>query len=65
MTKTDEKDDSWIEKSLRVDFVPKNFVPEEPLQDLRELTRLRKMWIESRNRKKIELIKFYKQRESK
>lgn len=33
-------------------MIPKSFVPEEPIQDLRELTRLRKMWIESRNREK-------------
>jgi Transposase and inactivated derivatives len=33
-------------------LIPKSFVPEEPIQDLRELTRLRKMWIESRNREK-------------
>lgn len=50
--KTDKKDASWIAKLLRVDLIPKSFVPEEPIQDLRELTRLRKMWIESRNREK-------------
>lgn len=50
--KTDKKDASWIAKLLRIDLIPKSFVPEEPIQDLRELTRLRKMWIESRNREK-------------
>ncbi len=50
--KTDKKDASWIAKLLRVDLILKSFVPEEPIQDLRELTRLRKMWIESRNREK-------------
>ena len=50
--KTDKKDAYWIAKLLRVDLIPKSFVPEEPIQDLRDLTRLRKMWIESRNREK-------------
>ncbi|WP_167850211.1 IS110 family RNA-guided transposase, partial [Levilactobacillus suantsaiihabitans] len=50
--KTDKKDARWIAKLLRLDLIPASFVPDETIQDLRDLTRARKHLIESRNKQK-------------
>lgn len=50
--KTDKKDARWIAKLLRLDLIPASFVPDETIQDLRDLTRTRKHLIESRNKQK-------------
>jgi len=50
--KTDKKDARWIAKLLRLDLIPASFVPDEEIQDLRDLTRTRKYLIESRNKQK-------------
>lgn len=43
--KTDIKDAEWIAQLLRSGLVNKSFVPEEPIRDLRDLTRYRKKLI--------------------
>lgn len=48
--KTDKKDAHWIAKLTRTGFLPKSFVPDETIQELRELTRQRKHQVETRNR---------------
>lgn len=40
--KTDVKDSEWIAQLLRSGLVPKSFVPEEGIRDLRDLARYRK-----------------------
>lgn len=40
--KTDVKDSEWIAQLLRSGLVPKSFVPNEGIRDLRDLTRYRK-----------------------
>ena len=50
--KTDKKDARWIAKLLRLDLIPASFVPDEIIQDLRDLTRARKHLVESRNKQK-------------
>ncbi|HFI0346312.1 TPA: IS110 family transposase [Streptococcus suis] len=48
--KTDKKDAHWIAKLTRIGLLPRCFVPNETIQELRELTRQRKHYVESRNR---------------
>ncbi|MGT2950847.1 IS110 family transposase [Streptococcus cuniculi] len=48
--KTDKKDALWIAKLTRIGLLPKSFVPEERIQEMRELTRQRKHHVETRNR---------------
>ncbi len=36
--KTDKKDSHWIVKLTRIGLLPKSFVPDESIQELRELT---------------------------
>lgn len=48
--KTDKKDAHWIAKLPRIGLLPKSFVPDESIQELRELTRHRKHLVETRNR---------------
>ena len=48
--KTDKKDAHWIAKLTRIGLLPRSFVPDETIQELRELTRQRKHYVESRNR---------------
>lgn len=50
--KTDMKDAEWIARLTRLGVVPKSFVPEQPIQELRDLTRLRKRYVEDVNREK-------------
>ncbi|MDE1550071.1 IS110 family transposase, partial [Jeotgalibaca caeni] len=45
--KTDRKDAEWIAKLTRIDLIPRSSVPEENFQDLRDLTRTRKRYVES------------------
>lgn len=58
--KTDKKDAKWIAKLMRIDLIPTSFVPEETIQDWRDLTRSRKSLVESYNKEKTKLIRFYK-----
>lgn len=44
--KTDVKDSEWIAKLLRSGLVPKSFVPDEGIRDLRDLTRYRKKTVQ-------------------
>lgn len=55
--KTDMKDAEWIAKLTRVGLMPKSFVPPEPIQDLRDLTRYRKSLTEDMTREKNRLHK--------
>nr|WP_321292478.1 IS110 family transposase [uncultured Trichococcus sp.] len=55
--KTDKKDAEWIAKLTRIDLIPQSFVPDETIQDLRDLTRTRKNLVESRNRVKNQIHK--------
>lgn len=48
--KTDKKDAHWIAQLTRIGLLPRSFVPDETIQELRELTRQRKHYVESRNR---------------
>lgn len=48
--KTDRKDAHWIAKLTRIGLLPRSFVPDEPIQELRDLTRRRKHLVESKNR---------------
>ncbi|WP_156807279.1 IS110 family transposase, partial [Streptococcus sp. S784/96/1] len=48
--KTDKKDAFWIAKLTRIGLLPKSFVPDERIQELREITRQRKHQVETRNR---------------
>ncbi|MGT2756919.1 IS110 family transposase [Streptococcus ovuberis] len=48
--KTDKKDSHWIAKLTRIGLLPRSFVPDETIQELRELTRQRKHYVESRHR---------------
>lgn len=48
--KTDKKDAFWIATLTRIGLLPKSFVPDETIQELRELTRLRKYVVEDRTR---------------
>ncbi|HFR3627980.1 TPA: transposase, partial [Streptococcus suis] len=48
--KTDKKDAHWIAKLTRIGLLPRSFVPDKTIQELRELTRQRKHYVESRNR---------------
>ncbi|EHI74190.1 hypothetical protein STRCR_2348 [Streptococcus criceti HS-6] len=48
--KTDKKDAHWIAKLTRIGLLPRSFVPDDTIQELRELTRQRKHYVESRNR---------------
>lgn len=50
--KTDVKDAEWIAQLLRSGLVNKSFVPEQPIRDLRDLTRYRKKIVHSINREK-------------
>lgn len=50
--KTDMKDAEWIARLTRLGVVPTSFVPPEPIQELRELTRYRKHIVEDLNREK-------------
>ncbi|EIO0086686.1 IS110 family transposase [Staphylococcus pseudintermedius] len=50
--KTDKKDAYWIAKLTRIDLIPASFVPDENIQALRNLTRQRIHYIESRNTEK-------------
>ncbi|MBC2037678.1 IS110 family transposase [Listeria booriae] len=50
--KTDMKDAEWIAKLTRVGLVPPSFVPPEPIQDLRDLTRHRKHLTEDLTKEK-------------
>ncbi|WP_061455315.1 IS110 family transposase, partial [Streptococcus parasanguinis] len=40
----------WIAQLTRIGLLPRSFVPDETIQELRELTRQRKHYVESRNR---------------
>ncbi len=42
--KTDKKDAHWIAKLTRIGLLPRSFVPDETIQELRELTRQRKQY---------------------
>lgn len=48
--KTDKKDAFWIAKLTRIGLLPKSFVPDETIQELRDLTRQRKFYVESRSK---------------
>ena len=48
--KTDKKDAHWIAKLTRLGLLPRSLVPDETNQELRELTRQRKHYVESRNK---------------
>ena len=48
--KIDKKDVHWITKLTWIGLLPRSFVPNEIIQELRELTRQRKHYVESRNR---------------
>lgn len=50
--KTDKQDAHWIAKLTRVGLIPRSFVPDLSIQELRDLTRQRKHYIESRNKEK-------------
>ena len=50
--KTDMKDAEWIARLTRLGVVPTSFVPPEPIQELRDLTRYRKHLVEDLNREK-------------
>lgn len=50
--KTDKRDAHWIAKLTRIDLIPRSFVPNEDIQELRELTRQRKHVVEARNKEK-------------
>lgn len=50
--KTDVKDSEWIAQLLRSGLINKSFVPEEPIRDLRDLTRYRKKLVYSINTEK-------------
>lgn len=43
--KNDVSDAEWIEKLLRHDLIEKSFVPPGEIRELRDLTRLRKKWV--------------------
>lgn len=43
--KTDVSDAEWIAKLLRHGLIEKSFVPSADIQELRDLTRLRKKWV--------------------
>lgn len=47
--KTDKKDAHWIAKLTRIGLLPRSFVPDKTIQEMRELTRQRKHYVESRN----------------
>ncbi|MFD2387443.1 transposase [Enterococcus rivorum] len=46
------KDAEWIARLTRLGVVPTSFVPPEPIQELRDLTRYRKHLVEDLNREK-------------
>lgn len=48
--KTDKKDAFWIAKLTRIGLLPRSFVPDETIQELRDLTRQRKFYVESKTR---------------
>lgn len=48
--KTDKKDAHWIAQLTRLDLLPKSFVPDTDIRELRDLTRQRKHYVEARNR---------------
>ncbi len=48
--KTDKKDAFWIAKLTRIGLLPKSFVPDETIQELRDLTRQRKHFVEDRTK---------------
>lgn len=48
--KTDKKDAFWIAKLTRIGLLPKSFVPDETIQELRDLTRQRKQFVEDRTK---------------
>ncbi|MFK4568557.1 IS110 family transposase [Enterococcus sp. UD-01] len=50
--KTDMKDAEWIARLTRLGVIPTSFVPPEPIQELRDLTRYRKHLVEDLNREK-------------
>lgn len=50
--KTDMKDAEWIARLTRLGVVPTSFVPPEPIQELRDITRYRKHLTEDLNREK-------------
>ncbi|MBU5584510.1 transposase, partial [Enterococcus sp. S181_ASV_20] len=50
--KTDMKDAEWIARLTRLGVVPTSFIPPEPIQELRDLTRYRKHLVEDLNREK-------------
>jgi len=50
--KTDMKDAEWIARLTRLGVVPTSFVPPEPIQELRDVTRYRKHLVEDLNREK-------------
>ncbi|MBL1230186.1 IS110 family transposase [Enterococcus sp. BWB1-3] len=50
--KTDMKDAEWIARLTRLGVVPTSFVPPEPIQELRDITRYRKHLVEDLNREK-------------
>lgn len=50
--KTDMNDAEWIARLTRLGVVPTSFIPPEPIQELRDLTRYRKHLVEDLNREK-------------
>lgn len=50
--KTDMKDAEWIARLTRIGVIPRSFVPPEPIQELRDWTRLRKRLREDITREK-------------
>ncbi|MFD1901602.1 transposase [Enterococcus termitis] len=58
--KTDMKDAEWIARLTRLGVVPTSFVPPEPIQELRDLTRYRKHLVEDLNREKTVGIWYYR-----
>jgi transposase len=55
--KTDKKEAEGIAKLTRIDLIFQNFIPNETIQDLRDLTRTRKNLVEARNRVKNQINK--------
>lgn len=58
--KTDVKDSEWIAKLLRSGLVPKSFVPDEGIRDLRDLTRYRKKTVQMMASEKNRIHKILK-----
>jgi len=50
--KTDQKDSEWLAYLLRSDLIRPSYVPDKPIRELRELSRTRVKYVESRTQYK-------------